>query len=355
MTEPVIGIRTATLSLPGTGEVLSALNLEMRLGGITWLVGESGAGKSTLCNLLAGLSPVDAKVSGVLDLSEIVGARDGRVASEKRDITEAAAPGDGRIGLGAGQGRTDLGTRWGRIGLGTRQGRRAMAKLRRSGVIAWAPQNAMDTFPPAMRLTEWFSRTGLDSPDLAAYGLENSILRRLPHQVSGGQISRISLAAAVAKSPRLLVCDEPTAGLDPEQADAVVGVLNDQASAGSRAVLAVTHDLSGLQRNARPGDRVAVAFNGHIVEDCSVAAFFAGRAANAYVQALAAAAPAAGAHPLPLADGARPKPWVYRDGDELRRLGEESVRTAGQGQPAGRMRTASGSGPKHIDDGGGSE
>ncbi len=300
-------LRDITLSLPGTGEVLSALDLGMRVGGITWLVGESGAGKSTLCNLLAGLSPVDAKVSGVLDLSEIVGDRDGRGARGKRDIAEAAGPGGGRIDLGTGPGR------------------RAMAKMRRGGVIAWAPQNAMDTFPPAMRLAEWFARAGLESPDLAPFGLENSILRRLPHQVSGGQISRISLAAAVAKSPRLLVCDEPTAGLDPEQADAVVGVLNEQAAAGSRAVLAVTHDLSGLQRNARPGDRVAVVFNGHIVENCSVADFFAGRAANAYVQALAAAAPAAGAHPLPLADGPRPKPWVYRAGDELRRLGEGTV------------------------------
>ncbi|SDR74199.1 peptide/nickel transport system ATP-binding protein [Brevibacterium siliguriense] len=297
-------LQDTTLSLPGVGEVLSALDLEMPIGGITWLVGESGSGKSTLCNLLAGLSPNDAKVSGVLDLSEIVGTRGG---SGGAGLAEAAVPGDGRIDLGTGRGR------------------RAIGKMCRAGVISWAPQNAMDTFPPRMRLHEWFARAGIERPDLAAYGLENSILRRLPHQVSGGQISRISLAAAVAKSPRLLVCDEPTAGLDPDQADAVVDVLNEQAAAGSCAVLAVTHDLSGLQRNARPDDRVAVVFDGHIVEDCSVEDFFAGRAANAYARALAAAAPAAGAHPLPLADGARPKPWVYRDGDELRRLGEGAV------------------------------
>lgn len=297
----VLHLHDITLSLPGTGEVLSALDLELRIGGITWLVGESGAGKSTLCNLLAGLSPVDAKVSGVLDLSEVVGARG------RHGRAEVAVPGGGRIDLSAGRGR------------------RAMATMRRSGAIAWAPQNAMDTFPPTMRLSEWFARAGIESPDLGAYGLENSILRRLPHQVSGGQISRISLAAAVAKSPQLLVCDEPTAGLDPEQADAVVGVLNEQAAVGSRAVLGVTHDLSGLQRNARPIDRVAVIFNGHIVEDVSVEDFFAGRAANAYVKALAAAAPGAGAHPLPLAERARPTPWAYRDGDELRRLGEGAV------------------------------
>jgi ABC-type glutathione transport system ATPase component len=152
-------LRGTTLNLPGTGEVLCALDLEMPVGGITWLVGESGAGKSTLCNLLAGLIPVDAKVSGVLDLSEIVSARDGRVASGRCDLAEAAVPGDGRIDLGAGRGR------------------RAMAKMRRGGVIAWAPQNAMDTFPPAMRLAEWFARADLESPDLAPFGLKNSIIR----------------------------------------------------------------------------------------------------------------------------------------------------------------------------------
>jgi ABC-type glutathione transport system ATPase component len=308
-------ITDCTLTLPGTGEILSSLDLELRCGCVTWLVGESGTGKSSLCNLLAGLSPSGAKTTGVLEM----GAGGG-----SGDSSETQQPCVGTVGRStdarASQ-RLDSGTRQ-RFELGTARGRRGLAKLRRSGVLAWAPQNAMDTFPPRLRLRDWFARSGFDVPDLAPFGLDGTMLEKLPHQFSGGQISRISLAGALARSPRLLVCDEPTAGLDPEQADDVVAVINEHASAVERAVLAVTHDLSALERNARSEDRVAVIFDGHIIETCSASDFLAGRGDNAYVRALAAAAPARGAHPLPVVDETRPRPWVYRDGDELRRLGE---------------------------------
>jgi ABC-type glutathione transport system ATPase component len=307
-------ITDCTLALPGVGEILSSLDLELRCGCVTWLVGESGTGKSSLCNLLAGLSPSGAKTTGVLEMGAGGGSGDSSETQQPGDGTGGRSP-DVRVSQ-----RFDSGTRQ-RFDLGTARGRRGLAKLRRSGVLAWAPQNAMDTFPPKLRLRDWFARSGFDVPDLAPFGLDEAMLEKLPHQFSGGQISRISLAAALARSPRLLVCDEPTAGLDPEQADAVVAVINEHASAPERAVLAVTHDLSALERNARSEDRVAVIFDGHIIETCSASDFLAGRGDNAYVRALAAAAPARGAHPLPVADETRPRPWAYRDGDELRRLG----------------------------------
>lgn len=296
----VMRIADCTLRLPDTDQVLSALNLELRTGGVTWIVGESGAGKSTLCNLLAGLIPAGAKSSGTLEFGPD-GTADG-----------------GRVG-GTGVHIPPL------IDFATGRGRRNLTRLRRKGVIAWAPQNAMDTFPPRMRLRDWFVRARIEAPDLEPFGLETAMLQKLPHQFSGGQISRISLAAAMARTPRLLVCDEPTAGLDPDQADAVVSILNDHARgraerAHRRAVLAVTHDLSAVQRNAHADDRVAVIFAGHIVENCSVADFLSGGASNPYARALAAAAPAAGAHPLPVMDEPRPRPWTYRAGDELVRL-----------------------------------
>jgi ABC-type glutathione transport system ATPase component len=298
-------ISDCSLSLPGTGEILSGLDLQLPCGAVTWLVGESGMGKSTLCNLLAGLGPRGAKMTGALEVG--VGGETADHAPQRFDF-------------------------------GTSRGRRGLAKMRRSGVLAWAPQNAMDTFPPRLLLRDWFARAGFGIPDLVPFGLENSMLEKFPHQFSGGQISRISLAAALARSPRLLVCDEPTAGLDPEQADAVIAVINEHASGADRAVLAVTHDLSGLQRNARPEDRVAVIFAGHIVEVCSAADFLGGRAENAYARALPAAAPAAGAHPLPVADEARPRPWAYHDGDELRRLGEGGALELGDDEgPVGRL------------------
>lgn len=280
-----VSVTQCSLRLPSAGaHILSDLSMTLPRGHITWLVGESGAGKSTFCNLLAGLTPARAEVTGLLDLSA------------------------GDIDLGAGG-----------IDLGTRRGRKRLARLRGRGELAWAPQNAMDTFPPRLRLRQWFHRAGIDDPDLRPFGLENTMLQRNPHELSGGQISRVSLAAALSHTPRLLVCDEPTAGLDPRQADAMAAILDDCARTGGAAVLAVTHDLSGMARNARDDDSVAVIFNGHIVESCTVQTFLRLEADNAYSRALAAAAPDAGAHPLPLTSGHLGGKG-YRAGDELRRL-----------------------------------
>ncbi|GAA1554421.1 ATP-binding cassette domain-containing protein [Brevibacterium picturae] len=295
-----IALTHCSLRLPSGGaHILSDLTVTLPLGRITWLVGESGAGKSTLCNLLAGLTPTRADVTGHLDMTG--GCQDSRAAGH-------------RVGVGSERINGSVGN----IDMGTRRGRKQLARLRGRGELAWAPQNAMDTFPRHLRLRQWFHRAGIDNPDLGPYGLANTMLERYPHELSGGQISRVSLAAALAHTPRLLVCDEPTAGLDPRQADAMVAILDGCARTGA-AVFAVTHDLSGMARNARPDDHVAVIFNGHIVDTCTVDTFLRMGADNAYSRALAAAAPDAGAHSLPLTEG-HLGGQSYRDGDELRRL-----------------------------------
>lgn len=306
-----IALTNCSLRLPVGGDnILSQLSLDLPTEAITWLVGESGAGKSTLCNLLAGLTPTRAEVTGHLDMNSDHHL-DGRVNTTSARVNTIGAW-DNTTGARATEHRIDL---------GTRRGRRQLAGLRRRGELAWAPQNAMDTFPPRLRLREWFHRAGIEHPDLVPFGLENTMLNRYPQELSGGQISRVSLAAALSHSPRLLVCDEPTAGLDPKQADTMVSVLDDCARNRGSAILAVTHDLSGMARNARPEDQVAVIFNGHIVDSCTVEIFLDLRADNGYSRALAAAAPGAGARPLPLTRD-HLGDHGYRDGDELVRLGQ---------------------------------
>lgn len=293
-----IALTNCSLQLPAGGNhILSQLSLDLPAERITWLVGESGAGKSTLCNLLAGLTPTRAKVTGHLDMDS-----DHTLDGGTDNNTEA-------------RGNEH------RIELGTGRGRRQLTGLRRRGELSWAPQNAMDTFPPRLRLRDWFHRAGIENPDLVPFGLKNTMLSRYPQELSGGQISRVSLAAALSPSPRLLVCDEPTAGLDPKQADTVVSILDESARTRGSAILAVTHDLSGMARNARPEDQVAVSFNGHIVDSCTVETFLNNSADNAYSRALAAAAPGAGARPLPLTRD-HLGGHGYRDGDELLRLGQ---------------------------------
>lgn len=258
----------------GRQHILSDLCLKIPAGRVTWLVGESGAGKSTFCDLFAGLPPAGARITGAFH--------------------------------------------WGQepVRLSTYRGRRRLATLRRSGQLAWAPQNPADTFAPHHRLRKWFGPRHGTGPELADFGLAADMLDRFPQELSGGQISRLSLAAALQHDPALLVCDEPTAGLDPDKADTIIAILEHHAAVG-HSVLAATHDLSALARAATESGMAAVIFSGHIVETCPLQFFLAGQANNPYSRALAAAAPTLGAVPLPFACASGRR---YRPGDEILRL-----------------------------------
>ncbi len=65
--------------------------------------------------------------------------------------------------------------------------------------------------------------------------------QRLPGQISGGQAQRIALCRALAGNPSVVFADEPTGNLDPDTADAVLGMLRDQADKGA-TVIVITHD-----------------------------------------------------------------------------------------------------------------
>lgn len=77
---------------------------------------------------------------------------------------------------------------------------------------------------------------------LDAYGIAELATRR-PNQISGGQAQRTALCRALARSPALILADEPTGNLDPDNAEAVMAGLRAAASGGA-AVLVVTHGPS---------------------------------------------------------------------------------------------------------------
>ncbi|MBQ8712180.1 MAG: ATP-binding cassette domain-containing protein [Prevotella sp.] len=73
---------------------------------------------------------------------------------------------------------------------------------------------------------------------------------RMPHELSGGEQQRISIARALLNSPQLIVADEPTASLDSEASDAIIQLLRDISQRGT-AVILTTHNRSLL--NKYPG------------------------------------------------------------------------------------------------------
>ena len=77
---------------------------------------------------------------------------------------------------------------------------------------------------------------------LALTGLDNSFLKRYPHQLSGGQLGRVSIALALALSPKLLILDEATTGLDPlSEADILYAIKQIQEERGL-SLLFISHD-----------------------------------------------------------------------------------------------------------------
>ena len=108
------------------------------------------------------------------------------------------------------------------------------------------------------------------------------VLRRFPHELSGGMRQRVSIALALALQPRLIVFDEPTTALDVIVQQAVMQTIKDlQAERGFTAIL-ISHDL-GVVLEAT--DRVMVMYAGRIVED-QPARVMATRPHHPYTEAL---------------------------------------------------------------------
>jgi putative ABC transport system ATP-binding protein len=91
-------------------------------------------------------------------------------------------------------------------------------------------------------------------------------MRGRPAELSGGEQQRVAIARALVTSPRLLVCDEPTASLDGDTGEQVMRVLRGTSVAPERCVVVVTHD----SRFFPFGDRMARMLDGRILSTESV-------------------------------------------------------------------------------------
>ena len=229
--------------------VLDRVDLTVRAGCVTALIGESGCGKSMVAAALAGLMPPGSRVRGTV--------RVGETDMDARDEKSWRALRGHRIGL--------------------------------------VPQSAATSFTPVRtvgsQLAEICARLGADrNPEqlCAAVALPADVVDRYPGELSGGMAQRVAIAAALAGRPALLLADEPTSALDPGNAELVWHLLG-QACADGAGVLVITHDMPSLLR-AQKCDDVAVMARGRVLDQLPLDAALA--STDPYLRALLNAVPA---------------------------------------------------------------
>ncbi|HEX9064416.1 MAG TPA: ABC transporter ATP-binding protein [Streptosporangiaceae bacterium] len=195
------------------------------------LVGESGSGKSMTARAIMRLLPPRAQTSGSVSFDGQPVLSMGRAALRHLRATQ--------------------------IGMIYQDPRAHINPVRSNGDFLLEAMLAQGIKPAAAR-----SRA-LDL--LAQVGIADGgrRLRQYPHQLSGGLLQRIMIAAALAASPRLLLADEPTTALDVTTQSEVMAILGELRSDRGLAMLFITHDLDLASAVT---DRMAVMYAGMIVE-----------------------------------------------------------------------------------------
>jgi energy-coupling factor transport system ATP-binding protein len=95
-------------------------------------------------------------------------------------------------------------------------------------------------------------------------GLRPDVLEKSPFDLSGGQKRRVAIAGVIAMRPEVLILDEPTAGLDPQGCEEILGNIRDYHRATGSAVILVTHNMSEAAKNV---DRMLVFNKGRVAMD----------------------------------------------------------------------------------------
>jgi peptide/nickel transport system ATP-binding protein len=163
-------------------------------------------------------------------------------------------------------------------------------------------QNPFETFSPLRRVEEYLFDTAYNfrgarnrraaaeivDDALHQVGLSlEEVHRRYPHELSGGQIQRVSVARALIPQPRLILADEPVSMVDASLRMAIVNVFRKLRDEQQVSVIYITHDLATAYYIS---DRIAIMQRGYIVESGTVEAVL-GRPLHPYTQLLRESVP----------------------------------------------------------------
>ncbi|MFJ3958038.1 dipeptide ABC transporter ATP-binding protein [Arthrobacter sp. NPDC090010] len=228
----LLEVQDFTLGFAGREPLLNGISLHVDDGEAVALVGESGSGKSLTTRAALGLLPERSQHSGTV-----------------------AVRGLNTLTAGASQ------------LLELRRNRASMIfQDPRAGIN---PVRTVGDFLTET-LVRWRGLSRAEATERAVQQLEQVGLRRAkelvaqyPHQLSGGMLQRVMIAAALLDSPELLLCDEPTTALDVTTQAGIVKLLRDEQQARGMGMLFITHDLNLASSLC---ERVYVLRHGQVVE-----------------------------------------------------------------------------------------
>ncbi|RFA22790.1 ABC transporter ATP-binding protein [Subtercola boreus] len=233
-------LRGLTLELGAKGaakQILRGIDLDIPAGSITGLAGESGSGKTMTGLAICGLQPAGSRLGGTISYTGPRGSAPNLLALKPRAMNALRG--------------------------------REVAMIFQDPTASLHPMMTIEgQLTDGMRHHLKVSRTEARSRALAL--LERvkvpepaTALKKYPHQFSGGQLQRISIAIALSSEPSVLIADEPTTALDVTVQAGILRLLRELCDSLDLAVLLVTHDLGVMSALA---DTVTVMRYGEVVE-----------------------------------------------------------------------------------------
>ncbi|WP_285119105.1 energy-coupling factor ABC transporter ATP-binding protein [Lactococcus petauri] len=212
---------------PFASRALFDINLEVEEGSYTALIGHTGSGKSTLLQHLNGLlQPTEGKVN----IDDIVI----QASSKQKEIKPARK----------------------KVGVVFQFPESQLFEETVLKDVAFGPQNFGVSQEEALKI----AREKLELVGLAEKNFEKS-----PFELSGGQMRRVAIAGILAMEPKVLVLDEPTAGLDPKARIEMMELFSHLHQEGQTVVL-VTHNMDDVAEYA---DKVYLLEKGRVISSGS--------------------------------------------------------------------------------------
>ena len=246
----VITIRDLSITFETDDGVVNALdhiNLELFDGETLGILGESGSGKTTLATAIISLLPENALVTGEVNF---------------QDETITSAEFSGKASRKLNRKRRNMLSE-------------KMRNIRWKG-ISMVFQGSMNAFNPVYTIERQIAEayrlhTDMDEEQIHESvvetvkhaGLNPSVLRSYPHELSGGMKQRAVIAMALALKPQLVIADEPTTGLDVITQARIISELKKLKKSEVNSMIVISHDIGVV---AQLADRVAVMYSGRIME-----------------------------------------------------------------------------------------